>query len=375
LRKASLFMVTEWFRNVPATFRRGNEEIVVMILEEYSSENPSLPVRVRVVAPNGLVTSGEPAKAWREMHELLGIPPPQRPSDTPVAVETDPWPYESQNPHGETYPTAESGLDQDSKLDEKLILDSKDNDVKTENNPLSNATAMSPSDALSAASQSRSDLRFESSAGSIDDESEAGFSGITEDGYLDDESAADEELEAEEEEEEEEESWPINPNILRDGMLRMLNQPAPKPDPDPPPKISERDIAGIPRLRSEAETAQLMDDIESNIRLIEMREAAWKLAENLKRLQKANRATRCTHVKVNGQSCGSPALSGKPYCFFHAGAHAPGIDLPVIEDKASLRMAYTQLARRVAADKIDALQAKVLLQILESAARNFDDED
>src|SRR5262249_7333183 len=92
---------------------------------------------------------------------------------------------------------------------------------------------------------------------------------------------------------------------------------------------------------------------------------------NLNYLKKANRAKRCGHVKVSGQTCGSPALRGQQYCHFHVQAHGASIELPFIEDQQSLQLAYMKVAQQEAADKSAPAPARVLMQVLDKARRSL----
>lgn len=70
---------------------------------------------------------------------------------------------------------------------------------------------------------------------------------------------------------------------------------------------------------------------------------------------------RCYHVKVNGEQCGSPALRGKCYCYFHYRYHdlgAYGVKprgqcnagaalFPVLEDGNSIQAAVMQVIRLI----------------------------
>ena len=47
------------------------------------------------------------------------------------------------------------------------------------------------------------------------------------------------------------------------------------------------------------------------------------------------------------------------YCRFHGQAHAPEIELPLIEDPESLQVAYMSIAQQVISKKLDALDALV----------------
>jgi hypothetical protein len=172
------------------------------------------------------------------------------------------------------------------------------------------------------------------------------------------------ETEAEQEEEAEGSPSP-NRNVVQDTLVKLLNQRVYSDD--PPLKITAEDVAQIPGLSSTQKAADFIEAIDDNIDLINMRADAARRARKLEDLQKANGAKRCRHVKFSGDDCGSPALRGQEYCYFHAQTHAGCVDIPVIEDQRSLQVAFARLASQVASNKIDAAHARVLLQILESA--------
>lgn len=167
--------------------------------------------------------------------------------------------------------------------------------------------------------------------------------------------------------------------LLREKLLQKLQEPVPDPDDDldmtPPPPIDADKLAAIPKLGSLDEAADLCIDIHRNIELLEGLAELAVEADKLERLKAANGAKRCEHVKLNGKTCGSPALRGQQYCHYHGQAHAPVFELPVIEDQASLQIAFSRLAQQVMAEKVNAPQARLLLQILQSAARNLPVEE
>jgi hypothetical protein len=181
-------------------------------------------------------------------------------------------------------------------------------------------------------------------------------------------------MEAEQKEEEEEaedeqakDDPPLNRNVVRDTFIEVLNRRVYSDD--PPLTVTAKNVAHIPELSSTQEAADLIEAIDDNIDLINMRADAARRARKLEDLQKANSAKRCQHIKFSGDDCGSPALRGQEYCHFHAQTHAGCVDIPVIEDQRSLQVAFARLASQVVSNKIDATHARVLLQILESAGR------
>ena len=94
---------------------------------------------------------------------------------------------------------------------------------------------------------------------------------------------------------------------------------------------------------------------------------------------------RCHHVKVNGTQCGSPALRGKCYCYFHNNYRhlgAYGVKqrgqrnafagrFPVLEDANSIQAAVMQVIRLILAKEIDSKEAGLLLYALQIASSNL----
>jgi hypothetical protein len=314
-------MVETWQRLIGHTLRVGDKDVQITIHETYMGDNPGVPAYVRVVAPNGLITEGGVAEAWREMHVLLGITPP-----SPPKAPESPEPQKS-----DSSPKSSTQL------------------------PSIQQPAAAPLPALAAARLSAPAL----SAPATDERESPQY-------------------ELEEEDIEAEEDRPMNRNTLKETLIRVLNSPVQVADDsdgdyedEPPREITAEDVAGIPNLATSADAAAFIEDVDRNIELIEMRADAVARAKKLEYLKKANSRKRCEHVKLNGENCGSPAVRRERFCHFHGQAHASSIDLPVIEDQRSLQIALTKLAQQVASNKIDAVQAKLLLQILESAGRNL----
>jgi len=86
----------------------------------------------------------------------------------------------------------------------------------------------------------------------------------------------------------------------------------------------------------------------------------------------------CTHIKLNGYRCGSPALSGRPWCYFHArmrrGAKAR-LDaaipsLLLLEDAESIQGALMQIIDMLLLDQIEVKKARLIIHAIEVASRN-----
>ena len=93
---------------------------------------------------------------------------------------------------------------------------------------------------------------------------------------------------------------------------------------------------------------------------------------------------RCTHIKTNGTQCGSPALHGRRFCFFHRNWRgqriqldkkvqaAPAVfTLPVLEDANSVQIALMQVIQLLLSGRIDSKTAGLLLYALQTASLNL----
>jgi hypothetical protein len=93
---------------------------------------------------------------------------------------------------------------------------------------------------------------------------------------------------------------------------------------------------------------------------------------------------RCTHIKINGTQCGSPALRRGRFCLFHknwreqsilnrkaAANTRPTIHLPVFEDAESIQVAPMQVLRLILAGQIEPKTGSLLLCGLQTASLNL----
>jgi hypothetical protein len=92
-----------------------------------------------------------------------------------------------------------------------------------------------------------------------------------------------------------------------------------------------------------------------------------------------NKATRfCTHIKVNGVRCGSPALRGEHFCYFHQrmirGVNTPPQSrlhpIAQLEDAASIQASLMEVINALVRNTIDLRRAQLILRALHIAARN-----
>jgi hypothetical protein len=89
----------------------------------------------------------------------------------------------------------------------------------------------------------------------------------------------------------------------------------------------------------------------------------------------------CRHIMPSGNRCHSPALSGTYFCYFHTRVHRksdehtakfePELAIPVLENRAAIQLALSQVLNAFGSKKLDQRQAYTLLYGLRIASQNF----
>ncbi len=93
----------------------------------------------------------------------------------------------------------------------------------------------------------------------------------------------------------------------------------------------------------------------------------------------------CQHVRENGTFCGSGAVKGRAFCYFHLRVRARRLamaqaqsqektwhpELPPLEDMHAVQVALMQVADGLAEDVINPRRAGLLLYALQQAASNL----
>ncbi len=88
----------------------------------------------------------------------------------------------------------------------------------------------------------------------------------------------------------------------------------------------------------------------------------------------------CHHLHATGKPCGSPALRGERFCFFHHPTRRPptrtapartAFVLPAVADSEDLQIAICEVIRRLADNTLDTKRAGLLLTILQMAKTNL----
>jgi hypothetical protein len=86
----------------------------------------------------------------------------------------------------------------------------------------------------------------------------------------------------------------------------------------------------------------------------------------------------CTHIKVTGQRCGSPALRGEFFCYFHTRV-IKGVQqrvdmqlhsMALLEDCESIQLSIMHVVDGLLKGTLDATRARLIIQALRLAARN-----
>ncbi len=93
----------------------------------------------------------------------------------------------------------------------------------------------------------------------------------------------------------------------------------------------------------------------------------------------------CEHIKSNGEFCGSPALRGRAYCYFHLtyrgrrlrtqkqvmNMECPPLELPALEDANSIQLALMQVMDALIQGRISTKVSGHLLYGLQIASSNL----
>jgi len=86
----------------------------------------------------------------------------------------------------------------------------------------------------------------------------------------------------------------------------------------------------------------------------------------------------CTHIKVNGTRCGSPALREEIFCYFHQrmirGVRTPPKSrlhpIALLENKESIQASLMEIINALVRNHIDVNRARLILRALYVAVKN-----
>src|ERR1700676_4397753 len=86
----------------------------------------------------------------------------------------------------------------------------------------------------------------------------------------------------------------------------------------------------------------------------------------------------CTHIKVTGQQCGSPALRVEFFCYFHTRV-IKGVEqrvdmrldsIALLEDCEAIQLSIMHVVDGLVKGTLDPTRARLIIQALRIAARN-----
>jgi|SRR5579863_5302889 len=86
----------------------------------------------------------------------------------------------------------------------------------------------------------------------------------------------------------------------------------------------------------------------------------------------------CTHIKVNGIRCGSPAMREEVFCYFHQRMYR-GVPTPpksrlhpiaLFEDEQSIQASLMEIVNALVRNQIDIGRARLIMRALHIAVRN-----
>ncbi|HYY15911.1 MAG TPA: hypothetical protein VE965_04560 [Gammaproteobacteria bacterium] len=80
----------------------------------------------------------------------------------------------------------------------------------------------------------------------------------------------------------------------------------------------------------------------------------------------------CEHIKTNGVRCGSPALRGRRYCYFHYNLIRPRVNVfPLLEDANAIQLELGEVIRGLIDQRLDTKRAALMLYALQIASGNL----
>jgi len=88
----------------------------------------------------------------------------------------------------------------------------------------------------------------------------------------------------------------------------------------------------------------------------------------------ANQAPRCQHVHATGRRCGSPALRGETFCYFHERTHSTRnwtSSIAFIEDATSLQCAIMKVIELLRGGHAEHKECSLLIRSLRLACMNL----
>ncbi len=130
----------------------------------------------------------------------------------------------------------------------------------------------------------------------------------------------------------------------------------------------------FPKLYADVMNASAPDSHEANILASNYK----KIIATTERTSKPMSNKSCTHIKVSGVRCGSPALRGEEFCYFHQrmlrtvrGPASRVHHAALLEDDESIQASLIETVNALLQGTIELKRAELVLRALNTAVRNI----
>ncbi len=170
------------------------------------------------------------------------------------------------------------------------------------------------------------------------------------------------------------------PNQTPASLSQKKTAPIPKTEPTPTPADRIKSIVrnillaspAFPRLYADFVISQAPNSNQAKI-----------LAQNYKKICDSTTRTHmsfknCTHIKVTGVRCGSPALRGEQFCYFHQRmlrtVNYPDSRLhhvALLEDEEAIQVSLMEVVNGLIRGTIEVKRGELILRALNTAVRNI----
>jgi hypothetical protein len=84
-----------------------------------------------------------------------------------------------------------------------------------------------------------------------------------------------------------------------------------------------------------------------------------------------HQSARCTHLKLNNQTCAAPAMKGKTFCLFHASIYDHMTVPRLPEDAATIQITLGRIIGKLEDGEIEGRNAGLILYALQIASGNL----
>jgi hypothetical protein len=104
-----------------------------------------------------------------------------------------------------------------------------------------------------------------------------------------------------------------------------------------------------------------------------MKQVLSEVTRRAAMIEPARRSPRCHHIRSNGVRCGSPALRGARFCYFHQRARVPQRVRSILplEDANAVQCNIHEVIRGILDGSLDHKKASLLLYALQTASANI----